>query len=392
MGEVSIVATLEKRYPSKATKKRRRPKRWLLVGILLGTVLAAGSLWFFRHQGRSFSSATEEVALISPPTVDLSGVDPAVVRAIATARATVNDSPRSVQAWGQLGKTLLAHDIHLPATTCLAQAERLDPANARWPYLQGIALAAADPPDPEAAIQKFQRAVELGGDAPDALRLRLGEALLGRDRLEEAEQQFQRVLQLHPGNARAHLSLARLAIRRGEAEKSRAHLDRALEDPHTRKAGRLLLTEVQQRLGMEPSPDAVREVARLPEDTTWPDPYWEDAMQLRTGMKTHLGRAERLIRQGRAWEAVPLLQQIVRDYPDSYYAWLTFGRALTKQRKLPAAEQANSSLCLLAPSMPEKPDHASARRASDSQSGPCLSRSDPDRSRRMKRPRSPGCQ
>ena len=52
-----------------------------------------------------------------------------------------------------------------------------------------------------------RRAAEVGRDSSGALRLRLGEALLGQDRLEEAEQQFQRVLQSESANARAHLGL-----------------------------------------------------------------------------------------------------------------------------------------------------------------------------------------
>src|SRR5262249_24515009 len=161
-------------------------------------------------------------------------------------RAAVEKSPRSVEAWGVLGKTLLVHDFHIPASFCLAQAERLDPANARWPYLQGVALAAADPPDPITAIQHFQRAVDLGGDTPDALRLHLAEALLGQDRLDEAERQFKRVLELNPANARAHLGLARLAIVRGNAADSESHVKLAMADPHSKKASRLLWVEVQQ--------------------------------------------------------------------------------------------------------------------------------------------------
>jgi tetratricopeptide (TPR) repeat protein len=210
-------------------------------------------------------------------------------------------------------------------------------------------LASADPPDPEAAVQKFERAVELGGDTPDTLRLRLGEALLGQDRLDEAEQQFQRVVQLHPANARAHLGLARLAIRRGDPEQSRVHLEHSLGDPHAQKASRLLLVEVQQRLGKEPSAEVLREAAELPRDPSWPDPFWEDAMRLRTGMKASLYRAELLLHQGRTLDAIPILQQTVHEYPDSYYAWLVFGRALTKQRKLKAAEQALQKALELAP-------------------------------------------
>ena len=234
------MATREKRHPAKAPKKQSTPNRWLVLGILLGTALVAGSAWFLQHRNRG-SSATAEVETVTLPALDLTGIDPAVVRAIEKAEVAVKQAPRSAHAWGQLGQTLLAHDMHLPATACLAQAEQLDPQQPRWPYLQGIALTSADPPDPEAAIQKFQRAVELGGDHPDTLRLRLTEALLGQDRLDEAEQQLQHVIELDPANTRAHLGLARVAIRRGEPEKSQAHLESALGDPHAKKASRTAL-------------------------------------------------------------------------------------------------------------------------------------------------------
>jgi tetratricopeptide (TPR) repeat protein len=293
------------------------------------------------------------VAIIEPPDVELTGIDPAVVRAIEKGRSAVKESPRSAPAWGLLGKTLLVHDFHIPASVCLAQAERLDPANARWTYLQGIALAAADPPDPVTAIQHFQHAVDWGGDTPDALRLRLAEALLGQDRLDEAELQFKRVLELNPANARAHLGLARLAVRRGNPEDSESHLKHALADPHAKKASRLLLVEVRQRLGQVPPADELEKASQLPQDPAWPDPFWEDAMRFRTGMKAELYRAEGLLRQGRLVPAISLLQQTTKDYPDSYYAWLTLGRALTKQRNLKAAEQALRTSLKLAPDSAE---------------------------------------
>jgi len=319
--------------------------------------VTAGTSWFIWHRLAASRTPANEVAIIQPPDMDLTGVDPAVIRVIEAARALVNQSPRSSQAWGQLGKTLLAHGFHVPASACLAQAERLSPAEARWPYLQGIALAAADPPDPDAAMQNFQRAVDRGGDAPQALRLRLGEALLGQDRLEEAEQQFQRVLQLDAANARAHLGLARVAIRRGDPEKSRGHLERALADPHAKKASRLLLAEVQQRLGKELPAEELGRAAQLPEDPAWPDPFWEDVARLTTGMRTHLSRADKWLRQGRVREAISLVQQTVRDYPDAYHAWLMLGRALIKERNFKEAEQALNTALKLAPDSPETQFH-----------------------------------
>jgi tetratricopeptide (TPR) repeat protein len=343
-----------KKHPARDKGPRAPFRRGLLFGLPFAA-LVAGSAWLIWHGLRSHYA--EDTPVIEPPVIELAGVDPAVIRAIEVARAAVKQSPRSAQAWGQLGKTLLAHDFHVPAGTCLAQAERLNPAEARWPYLHGIALASADPPDPGAALQDFQRAVDRDGEASRVLRLRLGEALLEQDRLEEAEQQFQRILHLDPANGRAHLGLARLAIRRGDPEKSRSHLERTLADPHAKKASRLLLAEVQQRLGKEVSAEELRQAAQLPEDPAWPDPFWEDVARLTTGLKTHLSRAGMQLRQGRFREAVFLLKQTVRDYPDAYAAWLMLGKALIKEKNLKEAEQALNTALKLGPDSAEVQFH-----------------------------------
>jgi tetratricopeptide (TPR) repeat protein len=321
--------------------------------VFVASGLLAATAWVAWHRSIPSHAATELDAIIEIPKVELTGVDPAIRRAIEAAQVGVAQSPRSPDAWGQLGKVLLAHEFHFPANACLTQAERLDPAQPRWPFLRGVAMASADPPDPSGAIDAFRRAVELGGDSPDALRLRLAEALLAQDRLEEAEQQFGRVLELNPANGRAHLGLARLAIRRGQAEKSQSHLEHALADPHRRKAARLLWIEVQQRLGKEPSPDESREVARLPDDVSWPDPYMQEVSRVRTGMKANLRRAENMLNQNHLVEAIALLQKVVKEYPDSYYSWLILGRALTRQKNLKAAEQALNTAFKLAPESPE---------------------------------------
>lgn len=347
------MATTVKKHGTKGARGQRKLRTWRLLGIVLGGALfAAGVAWVIGHYLVS-AHVPENEEIIQPPSLELAGIDPAVARAIERARAAVIESPRSIQAWGLLGKTLLAHDFHIPASTCLDQAERLDPAAPCWPYLQGIAFSSADPPDSGAALQKFQHAVELGGDTPDVLRLRFGEALLGQDRLDEAEQQFQRVLQSNPANARAHLDLARVAVRRGDPEKSQSHLEYALADPHVKKAARLLQVEVQQRLGKDVSAEAVRAVSQLPEDPAWPDPFWQEVSRLKTGMKVQLYRAESLLRKGRSADALGLFRQTVRDYPESYYAWLMYGRALTKQRDLKLAERALSTALKLAPDSAE---------------------------------------
>lgn len=296
--------------------------------------------------------APGEPAPPEPPALDLAGADPAVVRAVEAARAAVAESPQSAAAWGRLGMILLTHGLPVEASNaCFAEAERLDAKEPRWPYFQGRVLLATDP---EAGVGKLRRAAELCGDAPEAPRLRLAEALLEQGRHDEAAEQFRAVLRQHPDSARAHLGLGRLAYHRDDLRASLDHLERAAADVSARKAARVLMAEVHQRLGHKAAArELLDRVAHLPDDPAWPDPFLEEAARLRTGKQSGLARADELIREGQAAEALDLARGLVRDYPDSEWAWVMLGRALLLRNDAPAAEEALRRAVGLAPDSAE---------------------------------------
>ena len=99
--------------------------KWLIAGAILG-VLAAG-LWLGNRPTRA-----------KPPAVDLSQADAAAAATIRKHLEAVTLHPESGLAWGQLGSVLRAYEFPLPASQCLAEAERLDPANPRWLYFQSL--------------------------------------------------------------------------------------------------------------------------------------------------------------------------------------------------------------------------------------------------------------
>ncbi len=288
---------------------------------------------------------------LDPPVITLTGIDPAIVAAIENARAGVLQSPSSGSAWGRLGMVLAAHDFTAEANLCFAQAERLEAWQPRWPYYQAVALSQGNP---EAAIPKFQRTVQLCDHVPDTPRLRLGELLLILGRLDEAADHFRHLLEWQETNVKARLGLARVAYLEGDLETCLSHLDRAQSDTRTRKATHLFLAEIHQRRA---DPGAAEEARRqgtaLPDDTIWPDPFVEEVAQLRTGKQVALERADKRLRQGRISEAVTLLQDTVRDYPDSDWAWYLLGKALNLRQDWPAAEQALRRAAELAPEAAE---------------------------------------
>jgi tetratricopeptide (TPR) repeat protein len=260
------------------------------------------------------------------PMIDLAEVDPPVREAIEAARASILRDRDAADAWGQLGMLLFAHGLAPDAVQrCFAVAERLAPKSPRWPYLAGLALAATDP---QAAIARLHRAVELTSEPYDAPRLRFAEVLLAEDRLDDATRQFEQVLRSCPGNVRAELGLGRAAARRGAPGDAVVHLRRAAEDPRTRKSAHLVLAEAYQRLGNEPEARrSAHQAAVLPHDAPWPDRYTDELVQLRRGRRAALAVADGLLARERPAEAAAAVQAALNEYPDLGWAWLLLGRA-----------------------------------------------------------------
>jgi HemY protein len=293
--------------------------------------------------------AWRRAAVPQPPAVDLAGADPALARAVGKARQAVLASPREAAPWGRLGMLLSAHEYGPEARACFAEAERLDPAEPRWPYFHALALEGVDP---AAALPYLRRAADRAGAGPDTPRLRLAEALLGQGRLDEAAEQFRQALARDPDNARAHLGLARVAQARGDGEDALAHVNRAAAGPSSRKAALLLRAEVCHALGRPGDADRDRRrAADLPDDPPWPDPYAAELEQLRGGVAPTLARASRLFDAGQRAEALALVQRAVDEHPDSIDAWLTLASAQRQLGDLPAAEEALREVVRLDPGL-----------------------------------------
>lgn len=91
----------------------------------------------------------------------------------------------------------------------------------------------------------------------------------------------------------------------------------------------------------------------MPDDPPWPDPFLQELFALRTGERSNIKRAQKLLDLGRVPQAIALLQQMVEEYPGSATCWLMLGRALVHQQSWAAAEQALAKALRLAPENPE---------------------------------------
>jgi tetratricopeptide (TPR) repeat protein len=280
------------------------------------------------------------------PELDLSGIDPAIVAKIDAARAELHAAPRSSVAWGRLGMVLRAHGFGGEANDCFAQAERLDPSDARWPYLRGLTVALTDR---DAAIPLLQRAADRNRNNP-APRLRLAEILLLQGRVEDAERHFRSVANNDSGNARAQLGLARIAQQQGVFDEALSRLDEALASPLARKTVLTMRAEIHGQRGSTAAARAdLAQVAALPDDPPWPDPIVEEVERLKVGVEARLELAEHLFRQGRAGEAIALLEDTAQSTPTSDAVFLALGHTLLRMHQPARAESSLRRAVELAP-------------------------------------------
>ena len=315
-------------------------RRLLGLALTAGLLLAAAGVWLGLHRTRA-----REL-----PELRRDGIDSAVARAIEEASAAVRGNPESGAAWGRLGMVLQAHDLLTESCACFDEASRWDPREARWPYFAGLALT---PTDPQGAVPLLSRAADLAGIAPDAPRLKLAEVLFELGRIRESEEQFRRVLAQEPEHPRATLGLARIAFQEGRNERSLALLLRSERDLRARKASKLLLAQIYLRLGDRASSERERAEAQACDDPGWGDPYLSELRRLQRGVKDLLVRADLLLGKERYAEAVQILEEAARGYPDSVWTWILLARARIKLRDIPPAQDALRRALQLEPSSAE---------------------------------------
>ena len=308
----------------KAAQKWRQSRWWLPLVAAMGI-----ACWFgysrFAGQKPPFPSA---------PTHS----DPKVAAQIDHAFKVVQESPRSGKLWGELGMILHAYQFDEEARVCFENAQRFDSADPRWPYFEGVILLASNP---EAALPRLARAVELCPSTPDTPRLRYARALFEHGHLPQAEAQSKELLLRNPSHTPALLGLARIHDARGEWRQATELLKRCLESPYVARAAYGLLASVQSKAGNTAAARAASDIAKnLPPDQSWPEPYTDAVIALQFGKEQLIAQAERAIREGRQADAEPIVVRLIEHHGALPETWLLAGRLRLDKKDCLGAEQA----------------------------------------------------
>jgi tetratricopeptide (TPR) repeat protein len=278
---------------------------WLCMPIAL-TIALIGYLWW------STDDPAPEV-----PSVALEQVDSEVREVVSVARDKVLAEPKSALSWGRLGVVLMANGYPAEAGRCFERAANLDANDARWPYYHGLSALSTDP---ARALKLLRLAAKLNFDSEStrtAVNIRLSEALLERQELDEAESILEHELQISPANSHAQYDQGLLALARGQLIAGKTLFLKLVDSPFVRRKVASNLAVIERRLGNDDSADRYEKNLRdLPDDMDWMDnPFDSYRDALVVGLRSSDRAAVRLRINGKYDEAIRITVQNAQAHP-----------------------------------------------------------------------------
>ncbi len=293
------------------------------VLLIIGGAIS-GALWL-RQRGSS-----------EPPNVPMDGLDATTIALIQVHTDQVRDTPRSGTAWGKLGSILKSFGFREQAIACLAEAERLNSREPRWPYLQATLQIG----EASIAIPKLHRTVALCGNDPEMPRLRLARLLAETGDADKARDELQQLLRARPNSGPARILMAQTSQTLGDWERALDLARTSVTNPYTARTAWTLLSTLHRRRGDTNAAEfASRRAAAITPDAPWPDPFEDEVLAWRSDARSLSDRAQAYLMGARPADALPLVDRLAREHPDFSETWLLLGRAQHLQNQSTAAEQ-----------------------------------------------------
>jgi len=315
------------------------------LAVCLGACLAAAACGRSEtpapESGRT-DTGTASDRLREVPVPDLTGAEPALqerVRARYASLTAARENPdlsdvELANAYGEVGRLLIAAEFLGDAAPFLLNAQTLAPGEMMWPYYLGHVHRLRHERD--RSIEAFAEALRLQPDYVPAL-VWLAAAHLDRGEAAEADRLFQQALGRQPRSAAARFGLARVALAQGDYARAREQLDAALaEDPGIARAHYLLAT-AHRGLGDERRAEAhlrrweegITPIESLGDGQIPPaDPLMEEIGGLLQTAVAYETRGTRALDEGRWTEAIALFREGLAVAPRDATLHQNLGTAL----------------------------------------------------------------
>ena len=245
------------------------------------------------------------------------------------------DPAELTSTYGHLGQLYLLHDFMAPAAAALRNAEALDSNDPRWPYF--LAIHDIFEGHLEDAIAALDRVLLLAPGDP-AARIRRADALLDLNRIDEAEAEYRRILDLDSNHSAAHFGLGRVAFERDD-------LAAAIERFRTALRGQPEGSVVHHHIGLALRRLGHREEAAAELNrnehvrVAFPDPLFTSLQRLNVSREAYFKRGTQAMQRGDLQEALVAFQEADAALPNDSITLFNLGMVLIELGDKTRAEE-----------------------------------------------------
>lgn len=251
-------------------------------------------------------------ALDIPVPPGLERVGREVVSLLEDCTSQVRSNPQDGEAWLELAMAYQAHELFPEAIRCYEQLADLEPERPAFVhYNRATCLARMG--QIEAAVEASKSAQSFDSTYPP-IYWRRGIWLMDLSRLDAAEDAFRRATEVAPQDHAGWIGLARIALEHEDYARARDLLEELRQQNPGMGYVHLLLGMAYRGLGqMELSKTSTELGAgHLP---IWFDEWQVEVDRKGTRLLLRLDRAREAVREGRAEEVIPELEELFESYP-----------------------------------------------------------------------------
>lgn len=291
-------------------EKRRQSWKSIRIVIPLIILLAVAG---FASRRFLFHDKQKEALLASISQLDLTKSEPQVAQKITKTREYVTNHLNSAETWGKLAMNLDAHDFKKESVPIYKEASTLDSSDIRWLYLGAMALSQIGTPE---CLDWFERAQKVKPDyAP--LLVNYGDALFRFDKADAALIKYQQALEHDSANSHALVAIAQIEYSKGDPQKARISLEKAIRaNPKHREAYSLLSAVCKQLKDPDCHDPMSVAISDLPEKTTMQDPIYAAVGAEGVSSLWHRFRGTEYMKKGSFDLAIREFQEAMRIRPD----------------------------------------------------------------------------
>jgi tetratricopeptide (TPR) repeat protein len=293
--------------------------------------------------------------LVAVPLPSLDDFEPAVANQMREQLASFREvagsgnvsSASLADAYGSLGRLFHAYELSESAEPSYLNAARLAPGDAGWPHLLGYLCQQTG--RLEEAADRFREARRIRAD-DHAATMRLADVSIGLNRLREAREELQGMVDIFP--ALAQNGLGEIALRERRFEDAVRHFRAALERAPQASAIHYSLAMAYRGLGRVGEARSHLE-QRGAAGITLGDPIVDGLQSLVRGERGLVAQGRKAYEAGRYQEAADAFGRAVEAAPNSAAARVNLGLTQLQLGNADAAVAHLRAASNLAPDDPE---------------------------------------